>query len=788
MSRKRTLSILWVFACLAITLRGWAQDFAPASAIATNTVVPALIKYSGMLTGIQGKPATSTISATFSIYTDSEGGDPLWAETQNIEPDPSGHYTVALGSSTSTGLPVEVFASGEARWLGVRIAGQVEEPRVLWMSVPYALKAQDAATIGGLPPSAFLLANHSQGTDSEQTTSELAAATTNPDITGVGSAGFVPVSDSASDVIDSILFQNSSGYIGIGTTNPGDNLDVNGTTILRNELSLIPNTSKDLVLEVLGTNLAISNTGHMTFATGQTYLGAGTITGVTTGTGSGLSGGGSSAALPLSVNLALTTTCAAGQTLQWSGNAWVCAASIVGSVTAGTDLTGGGADGNITVNANTAVFPAFGASNTFATSQTINGNLTLPSTSSSKSGAVTIGLTPFLHNYGPSGSNNTFVGGAGNFTNSAVNLTGVGYGALAIDSSGFGNTAFGFDSLPNVTSGLYNSASGVYSGQTIDHSAVTGNNNTFLGAGSAMSTGTLTNATALGSNAVVAQSNAVVLGCLSGQNNCGGNVNVGVGTTTPAYSLDISGGDAIVRGPGNFQSYPESAFVYVGDTNHSVQAGWGYGIGLAPNGFSGDYPPYFSNELLIDDGGSVGIGYADPDRLLALCPAGGCPRLTNIQGIADGWNTYSSRRWKTNIHTLTGALGKVEQLRGVSYDLKGNGSREIGVIAEEVGAVVPEVVDWEANGKDARGVDYSRLTALLIEATKERQTLIRRQQSQIRAEQTQIEAEQTAAKVQQAEIARLTKQVTTIQAVLKQGGRTDSGVLTASAGTLPIRP
>ena len=51
---------------------------------------------------------------------------------------------------------------------------------------------------------------------------------------------------------------------------------------------------------------------------------------------------------------------------------------------------------------------------------------------------------------------------------------------------------------------------------------------------------------------------------------------------------------------------------------------------------------------------------------------------------------------------------KVEQLRGVSYDLKANGKREVGVIAEEVGAAVPEVVTWEEDGKNTQSVDYSR--------------------------------------------------------------------------------
>ena len=54
------------------------------------------------------------------------------------------------------------------------------------------------------------------------------------------------------------------------------------------------------------------------------------------------------------------------------------------------------------------------------------------------------------------------------------------------------------------------------------------------------------------------------------------------------------------------------------------------------------------------------------------------------------------------------------------------------MIAEEVGKVVPEVVSYEANGKDARGIDYARLTALLVEAVKQQQSEIQQEKSQIR--------------------------------------------------------
>jgi Chaperone of endosialidase len=152
------------------------------------------------------------------------------------------------------------------------------------------------------------------------------------------------------------------------------------------------------------------------------------------------------------------------------------------------------------------------------------------------------------------------------------------------------------------------------------------------------------------------------------------------------------------------------------------------------------------------------------------------------------WSTRSFRRWKTNIQTLHGALAKVEQLRGVSYDLKESGKHEVGVIAEEVGAVVPEIVSWEKNGKDAQGVDYSRLTALLIEATKEQQALIRKQEEQItkqqrqmKAQQAQIETQEMQMKTQLTQIARLASQVTAIQTSLKARNAPSSEVQSANA-------
>jgi len=85
------------------------------------------------------------------------------------------------------------------------------------------------------------------------------------------------------------------------------------------------------------------------------------------------------------------------------------------------------------------------------------------------------------------------------------------------------------------------------------------------------------------------------------------------------------------------------------------------------------------------------------------------------------------------------------------------------MIAEEVGKVVPEVVSYEANGKDARGIDYARLTALLVEAVKQQQAEIRQQQSQLAKQQLQVKQQQFEARQQQAEIRRLQSKVEALE-------------------------
>jgi len=92
----------------------------------------------------------------------------------------------------------------------------------------------------------------------------------------------------------------------------------------------------------------------------------------------------------------------------------------------------------------------------------------------------------------------------------------------------------------------------------------------------------------------------------------------------------------------------------------------------------------------------------------------------------------SSIRWKEDVRTLEDPLALVEQLRGVRYDWKESGASDVGVIAEEVAKVLPELVEFDESGQ-ANGVHYAKLAAVLIEATKVQQQTIESKERAIQA-------------------------------------------------------
>ena len=106
-----------------------------------------------------------------------------------------------------------------------------------------------------------------------------------------------------------------------------------------------------------------------------------------------------------------------------------------------------------------------------------------------------------------------------------------------------------------------------------------------------------------------------------------------------------------------------------------------------------------------NDGGSTIIALT-----LDMSEAGAATFNNNV-------TAFSDERLKDNIETLEDGLAKVEQLRGVTYTR--DGKENIGVIAQEVEKILPEIVLTADDEMGTKSVDYSRITAVLIEAVKE---------------------------------------------------------------------
>ena len=484
----------------------------PATPIAASapTAVPALVPYSGAVNAGDGQTFAAESGVTFQIYKDEVGGEALWTETQTVAIDSTGHYKVQLGAANPNGLPSDLFASGEARWLEVQVAGEAPQPRVLLVSVPYALKAADASTLGGLPPSAFALARPASEAVAAVSPAITPDVTSNVTTTG-GTLGFVPEFSGTSTIIDSPIFVSTSGEVGIGTTTPSGTLDVNGPATISGSLILTAlgnaTTAGGFDSQLLKMYTSAYNSSSKAVVDPRfewQAVESGNDTASPSATLELLASNGPASVAPtgFSFNTNGTINFASGQSFP------------------GADITG-------TVNA--AGYNLGGSS--FAT--------------------------------GSASGENAYLGFAGSASSSGTDDTGVGYKALSSNTSGSFNTASGLDTLFHNTTGSYNAANGykaLYSNTTGSNNTASGrdaleNNtsgsiNTAVGYSAGPGSGSpgLTNSTALGANAVVSQSNTLVLGNTTSTPGAEF-VNVGIGTSTPRSIFEAAVSAAEALGP-----------------------------------------------------------------------------------------------------------------------------------------------------------------------------------------------------------------------------------------------
>ena len=115
-------------------------------------------------------------------------------------------------------------------------------------------------------------------------------------------------------------------------------------------------------------------------------------------------------------------------------------------------------------------------------------------------------------------------------------------------------------------------------------------------------------------------------------------------------------------------------------------------------------------------------------KLNVLGAAGSTQLCLNASNIISGCS--SSMRYKENVTPFTEGLGLLRRLRPVTFDWKAGGGRDLGFVAEEVGAVEPLLVTRNAAG-EVEGVKYDRVGAVLVNAVKEQQGQIERQHQTI---------------------------------------------------------
>jgi hypothetical protein len=190
--------------------------------------------------------------------------------------------------------------------------------------------------------------------------------------------------------------------------------------------------------------------------------------------------------------------------------------------------------------------------------------------------------------------------------------------------------------------------------------------------------------------------------------------NVGIGTTSPAYSLEVNGE---IRASGTI-STPGSLMVGNRSVNGAMVGFGDWDDYIAGDGIS-KYIIIGTNNverMRIDSNGNIGIGEPNPGFTLDV--NGSIAAVGALQA-------HSDRRLKKDIRNVSNALEKLQEIHGVYFDwrkdefprIRFEGGRQMGVIAQDVEKVFPEAVSINKEG--ILSVAYTMLIAPLIEAARE---------------------------------------------------------------------
>ena len=232
--------------------------------------------------------------------------------------------------------------------------------------------------------------------------------------------------------------------------------------------------------------------------------------------------------------------------------------------------------------------------------------------------------------------------------------------------------------------------------------------------------------------------------------------NVGIGTTSPDTELTIVGGikvsqsvltDSITMSVNTSSSYAQTITLDdVGLTFDNNSGSRGYRFGN--NG---------SEKMRIDSSGNLQVGFTSFSSLgtvntgcrlsndgetntlargsngtiLAFYSGSGGAGYISVTGNAAAYNTSSDYRLKENITPIENGLDRLNNLNPVKFDWKDTGVSSEGFIAHEAQEVFPDAVTGEKDGEDMQGMDYGRITPLLVKAIQEQQEQIEQLKTEI---------------------------------------------------------
>jgi hypothetical protein len=399
--------------------------------------------------------------------------------------------------------------------------------------------------------------------------------------------------------------------------------------------------------------------------------------------------------------------------------------------------------GGGSVSSNTAVGASALGTNSSGTFNTAVGNTASYSNTTGQQNAV-FGDNAFYTN--TQGSYNSAFGrGSLNANTTGANNTALGYFALVSNTTASNNTAVGYQSLQANITGAYQVALGyrsgynatagysVYIGQGAGYSHSTSSENNgsvFIGNGAGGIAGGLTghDNTYIGANsgsAMTSGSKNTILGQYTGNQG-------GLDIRTASNYIVLSDGDGNPRG-----IFDNSGNFLVGSTVSSDYSGVGFKVFPSYGGSGGPEVACVSSTSATGYGTWYMYSTADSQYKFYVNYAGTVfARSTSITGLSD----ISE---KENIRPLETGLLEVMQLQPRRFDWKkGGGSNVAGFVAQEVEAVLPDLVEqYKSGSEDTKlGLKMGDMLPTLVKAIQELNTLVTTQAQTITTMQSTITA------------------------------------------------